>query len=196
VIFDLGGVLITWRPREIIDAFYADPELRAAVRARVFQHPDWLDLDRGTLDEQTAAKRFAARMARPAREMAALFDHVRSALLPVPAAVALLEQVHARGLSVYALSNISVPMFRHVRARNRFFDLFHGIVVSADVKLLKPDPAIFEHAVQRFDLACGETVFIDDLRPNVESARQLGLEAILFENPAQCAAELDRLLAV
>jgi HAD superfamily hydrolase (TIGR01509 family) len=120
---------------------------------------------------------------------------VRSALQPVPAAVELLEALHARGLSHYALSNISVPMFRHIRARNRFFELFHGIVVSADVKLVKPDPAIFEHTAQRFRLAHRETVFIDDLRPNVESARRLGLETILFENPAQCAAELDRLLA-
>ena len=67
VIFDFGGVLVSWRPQEIIDAFYEEPQLREAVRTHVFQHDDWLEMDRGTLDERTVIERFAARMGRPRR---------------------------------------------------------------------------------------------------------------------------------
>ena len=194
VIFDLGGVLITWRPEEIIDGFYSDPALREAVRRDVFQHPDWLEMDRGTYDEPTVGARFAARMGRPESEMAALFEHVRESLRPMPATVALLEDLRDRRLSLYALSNISEPMFRHIEARYEFFKLFHGIVISGAIKMVKPDAQIFEHLAQRFGLTLAESVFIDDLERNVASARRLGLAAIQFESPEQCARELDRLL--
>jgi FMN phosphatase YigB (HAD superfamily) len=52
VIFDFGGVLIRWRPQEIIESFYSDEALRSQVREFVFEHPDWLEMDRGTLEER------------------------------------------------------------------------------------------------------------------------------------------------
>ncbi len=194
VVFDLGGVLITWRPSEIIEAFYADPELRAAVRREVFQHPDWLEMDRGTVDEQTLGERFARRLGRPPAEMAALFDHVRASLQPMPATVALAQQLRDRGLTLYVLSNISVPMFRHIE-KYPLFELFTGSVVSGAINLVKPERAIFEHLTQRFALDVAATVFIDDLPANVEAARAVGLAAIRFEHVEQCAADLERLLA-
>jgi len=63
VIFDFGGVLVNWRPQEIIDTFYSEPALREALRAHAFHHDDWLEMDRGTLDEASVARRCAARMA-------------------------------------------------------------------------------------------------------------------------------------
>lgn len=193
VVFDLGGVLITWRPDEIAASFYADPALRAALHEHVLRHPDWLEMDRGTYDEIELARRFAARMGRPLAEMAALFEHVRSHLRPIPETIALLDGLRARGLSLYALSNIAVPMFRHIEPYD-FFRSFHGVVVSADVRLVKPDSAIFEHLAERFGLALDESVFVDDLPANVEAARRLGMAAIRFESAAQCARELERLL--
>jgi len=195
VIFDLGGVLVTWRPQEIIDAFYADDALRAAVRERVFQHPDWVEMDRGMLDEPALVARFAERMDRPISEMAALLDHVRDSLRPLPASVALASSLRDRGLTLYALSNMSMPMFRHLESRYGFFGLFDGIVISGDVKLLKPEREIYEHLVSRFGVRAEETVFIDDLPRNVEAARDVGLEAIRFESLEQCARELEALLA-
>ena len=195
VIFDLGGVLITWRPQEIIDGFYAEPALREAICKHVFQHPDWQELDRGMLDEPGAAKAFAARMGRPVEEMAALFERVRASLLPIPATVDLARALRGRGLSLYALSNMSEPMFRHLHGRYSFFEVFHGIVISGAIKLVKPDPAIFAHLAQRYAIAYPESVFIDDLPANVAAARRLGLATVLFETPEQCAAELDSLLA-
>jgi len=67
VVFDFGGVLVSWRPQEIIDTFYAEPHLREALRLHAFQHDDWFDMDRGTLDEASVVRRCAARMARPDR---------------------------------------------------------------------------------------------------------------------------------
>lgn len=194
VIFDFGGVLVTWRPQEIIDSFYAEPELRAAVRTHVFEHPDWVEMDRGTLDERTVIERFAVRMRRPRAEMESLFDRVREALTPIGATVDLLRELHASGYGLYGLSNMSEPIFGHLERRHDFFGLFRGIVVSAKIKLVKPDPAIYEHLRERFALDFAESVFIDDLLPNVESARGVGLAAIRFETPEQVRRELAPLL--
>ena len=195
VIFDFGGVLVNWRPQEIIDSFYAEQALRDALRAHAFQHGDWLDMDRGTLDEASVVRRCAARMARPESELERLFDHVRAALTPIEATVALLRELRRReGLRLYGLSNMSETIFAYLDQRHDFFKLFDGIVVSAAVKLLKPEPAIYEHLRDRFELDFAESVFIDDLERNVDSARRLGLPAIRFETPEQVRRELEPLL--
>ena len=195
VIFDFGGVLVTWRPQEIIDSFYSDHVLREALRTHAFQHEDWLHWDRGMLDEASVVKRCAARMQRPEAELRALFDHVRAALTPIEPTVALLRELRQRaGLKLYALSNMSEAIFAHLSGRHDFFQLFDGIVVSAAVKLLKPEPAIYEHLRERFSLDFTESVFIDDLPRNVESARAAGLPAIRFETTDQVRRELAALL--
>ena len=194
VIFDFGGVLLEWRPHEIIDAFYAEPELREAIRTHVFQHDDWVALDRGTMDELTAVRRFAARMARPEAEMLALFAHVRESLRPIESTVALLGELRERGYTLYGLSNMSESLFAHLQSRHDFFGLFDGIVVSGAVRLVKPDPAIYEHLRDRFAIDFAESVFIDDLPRNIETARRLGLAAIQFRSPEQVRQELAAIL--
>jgi putative hydrolase of the HAD superfamily len=196
VVFDFGGVLVNWRPQEIIDAFYAEAHLREALRTHAFQHDDWLDMDRGTLDEASVVRRTAERMARPERELRALFDHVRAALTPIEPTVQLLRELRQReGLKLYGLSNMSATIFEYLYGRHDFFELFDGIVVSAAVKLLKPEPAIYEHLRERFKLDFSETVFIDDMPRNVESARRVGLPAIQFETTAQVREHLLPLIA-
>jgi putative hydrolase of the HAD superfamily len=195
VIFDFGGVLVRWQPQAIIDAFYTEPELRAALATRVFKHEDWLAMDRGTVDEPTVIGRFAARMQRPRAEIEALFEHVRASLTPIEATVALLGRLKERGYALYGLSNMSATIFEDLKTRHAFFDLFDGIVVSAAVNLVKPEAAIYEHLRDRFEIDFGQSVFIDDLPQNVESARRLGLPAIRFESAEQCRRELAPLLA-
>jgi len=194
IIFDFGGVLVTWRPQEIIDSFYVEPALREALRTHAFQHDDWLGMDRGTLDEATVASRCAVRMARPEAELRSLFDHVRAALQPIEPTVALLRELRGRGFKLYGLSNMSATIFAYLAGRHDFFGLFDGIVVSAAVKLLKPEPEIYEHLRDRFELDFAESVFIDDMTRNVESARAVGLPAIQFTSTDQVRRELAALL--
>ena len=195
VVFDFGGVLVRWQPREIIDAFYRDPLLRERLRREVFQHPDWLDMDRGTLAEEAALERFAERLDRPREELVRLLDHVRESLAPIPDSIALLRALEARGVPLYGLSNISVENFAYLRERDAHWGLFRGIVISAEVKMVKPEARIFEHLCQAHRLVPGETVFIDDLVANTEAAARLGFRTVLFRDAAQCAIELERLLA-
>ena len=194
VIFDFGGVLLRWQPQEITDAFYEDGELRGALSRNVFRHPDWLEMDRGSLDEDAAVLRFAARMNRPAAEMQALMQLVKNSLVPVPDVITIVRELSERGVPVYGLSNMSASTFAHLGQRYDHWKLFRDIVISAEVKLIKPDPAIFEYICSRNRLEPSETIFVDDHLPNIDAAARLGFRTILFRDAGQCARELNVLL--
>lgn len=195
VVFDFGGVLVRWQPEAVIAGFYADAALRDLVRGAVIRHPDWIDIDRGTLSESDAVERFAARMSRPADEMRALMEHIKSSLTPMPESIALLNELVERGVPVYGLSNMSAPIFALLKSRHDHWSRFSGIVISGEVGLVKPEPEIFNHLAERYHLVPAETVFIDDHLPNIESARRLGFRTIHFADAGQCRRELDRHLS-
>ena len=195
VIFDFGGVLVRWQPEAVIASFYADDALRERVREAVIRHPDWVDIDRGTLSEDAAIERFAARMHRPAAEMRELMRHIKDSLTALPDSVALLEELAQRGVPVYGLSNMSAPIFALLKSRYDHWERFRGIVISGEVGLVKPEPEIFHHIAERYGLLPAETVFIDDHLPNIESAGRLGFRTIHFADAAQCRRELDTHIA-
>jgi putative hydrolase of the HAD superfamily len=195
VIFDFGGVLLRWKPQEIINAFYTDEPAREAVRQSVFQHPDWRDMDAGLLGEADAIRRFAARLGRPSEEVRAFMEHVKDSLTPIEESFAIVNDLAGRGVPVFGLSNMPAFTFAHLRRRYPYWAVFRGIVISGEIKLIKPDRAIFEHISRLYGLQPPETIFIDDHPPNVEAARQLGFPAILFCDPQQCAHDLRTLLA-
>jgi putative hydrolase of the HAD superfamily len=191
VIFDFGGVLVRWKPQEIIDDFYRDPALRARLRDEVFQHADWIDMDRGTLDDVQAAERFAGRMNRPVEEMVELLQRVKESLVPLRESFDLVEDLAGRGIPVYGLSNMSSSTFAHLESRHPRWTVFRGIVISGHIKLVKPDIRIFEHISDKYRLVPEDTAFIDDMAPNVEAASRHGFAGIRFESAEQCAAELQ-----
>ena len=189
--------MLHWKPLRLLQRLYPDANeaWHTAVRQAVLEHPDWLDLDRGTLTHAAAIPRFAARVGCPEVEIARLLLAVRDSLQPVPETVALMRTLAADGVPLYCLSNMHAEIAAWLVQTHDFWPLFRGVVFSADEKLIKPDPAIFRRLLQRHGLAAERTAFIDDHQPNVESARRLGLHAVAFESAAQCAAELRPWLA-
>ncbi len=73
-------------------------------------------------------------------------------------------------------------------------DVFDSILISAELGLAKPDPAIYRLLLDEWSLPAQAAVFIDDFADNVVAARQLGMPAIRFRDPAQAMAELNAIL--
>jgi putative hydrolase of the HAD superfamily len=194
VIFDLGGVVLEWNPDRILASYYADPEMRTLMKTALFQHPDWLQLDRGTLNEADLLARAAGRTGRPAAELNGLFDAIRESLHTKAETVALLEKLSARNVPLYCLSNMSSDLFAYLRARHSFWGVFRGIVISGDIQMMKPEHQIFEFLLQRYSLVAAQTAFVDDNAPNVEAARELGIHPVWFKSAGQCEQELDKFL--
>jgi putative hydrolase of the HAD superfamily len=121
---------------------------------------------------------------------------VRDSLVAKPDTVTLMRALHGRGIALYCLSNMPASIYAQLRIRHEFWDVFRGIVISGEVMMVKPEPEVFTHLLERFGLRAQETVFIDDLPANIEAARRIGLHTILFRDAAQCRQELDRLLTI
>ena len=193
IIFDLGGVLLDWNPDRILSGLYPDAHIRAAVKRGVFQHSDWLDLDRGTLTEDEAIRRFSQRTGRPVDEMQALMKTAVESLAPIPGAVALARDLEALDIPLYCLSNMLASAFVYLQ-RYDFWRLFRGVVISSHVRLLKPEREIFDHLVATYALDPSASLFIDDHAPNIEGAERAGLQALLFTGVDECRADLERRL--
>ena len=194
VIFDVGGVLLDWNPGWILEGYYADPAERAAMQQAIFLHADWLELDRGTLSESALLARIAERAGRPAPELANLFEVVRDSLQPKMDTVALLDALAARRVPLYCLSNMPAQTYAYLRERFDFWRSFTGIVISGEVRMVKPQPEIFAYLLQRHGLVAADSVFIDDHGPNVDAARAQGLHAVQFQDASQCEAALREFL--
>ncbi|HEV7359329.1 MAG TPA: HAD family phosphatase [Steroidobacteraceae bacterium] len=194
VIFDLGGVVLDWNPDHIVSRVQPVPELQAALKEALFGHADWRMFDRGTLTEPELIRRLQLRLGSTEAEVEAILDAVRNSLVEKPETLELMRTLQERGTPLYCLSNMPATIYTHLRQRHGFWDVFSGIVISGEVQMMKPEPEVFMHLLATFGLRAEESVFIDDLPANIESARQVGLHAICFKDAAQCRRELDQIL--
>ena len=196
VVFDFAGVLFTWRPTELLARLLpqraATPEAAQHWAGQIFQgySGDWGDFDRGTVEPGPLAERIAQRTGLRVDEARCVIEGVPAELTPIAGTVALLEQLHGDGHALYFLSNMPEPYAQHLEATHDFLGLFRAGVFSARAGLCKPEPAIFEHSVRRFEIDPADTLFIDDVAQNVEAARAAGWRALQFVDPAQCAGAL------
>jgi 2-haloacid dehalogenase len=107
--------------------------------------------------------------------------------------VRIMRELRAAGYRTYALSNWSAETFPTTRGMYDFLDEMDGVVISGEVGVGKPDPAMFRELLARFSLTAAETVFIDDWGLNIATAASLGMVAITFVDSATLRGDLRRL---
>ena len=190
IVFDLGGVVVTWEPEAIIAHVFADPMVQALVHTEIFRHADWLALDRGTLPWQEAVRRGAHRTGLSEAAVAAVLQHVPPSLVAIPGTVDLLYRLKAHGHTLFCLSNMHMASIEHLEQAYTFWDVFTGVVVSCRLNVCKPEPAIYAYLLETYGLEGVHTVFIDDTAANLTAAAQFGMRTIQFESPAQCERQL------
>lgn len=193
LVFDLGGVVVRWDPDAIIAGVFSDPQLQRKVKTALFEHPDWLELDRGTLGRDEAIARAARRSGISVPDMKRLMHAVPPSLAVFPETVALLRRLKKKGYPLYCLSNMHFASIEHLEQNETFWDVFRGRVISCRLNLCKPEPGIYEHLLRAFGLQARDTIFIDDVQKNLDAAAKLGIRTIRFEGAAQCERELARL---
>jgi 2-haloacid dehalogenase len=104
--------------------------------------------------------------------------------------VAVLRDLHAAGVPVFALTNWSHELFPHALARFGFLSLFEDIVVSGTEGVAKPDTAVFALLERRTGRPLSRCLFIDDKADNVTAAAEAGLDAVLFTGAVQLREDL------
>ncbi|MEL6346785.1 MAG: HAD family phosphatase [Myxococcota bacterium] len=189
-VFDVGNVLIRWEPRRVYSDL-ADHEIDD-----FFDEVGFFDWNR----EQDRGRSWPAGV----RSLCEQFPH-RAALIerfadrwsesvpgPIQGMPMLLQQLKRLGVKMYAITNFSASTWAKTCRRFAFLTTtFEDVVVSAQERLVKPDPRIYNLLLRRNGLSASQCLFIDDSEANVDGAHAVGMQAIVFRDVAQVRSTLQ-----
>jgi 2-haloacid dehalogenase len=193
IIFDFGGVLVDWDPRNLYRKLFDGDN---AAMEEFLEEVDFYawnqQQDKGRPFAEGVAE-LSAQYPHRAELIAAYADRWDESITgPIPETVDILGALKGQGYLLYGLTNWSGETFYRIRSQYDFLDWFDDIVVSGDVRLAKPDPAIYQILLQRAQAPAERCLFIDDSPANVIAAQELGFMTIRFESPGQLGDELSR----
>lgn len=188
VVLDLGQVLVSWEP------WRAHPDLTRqewdAVAGRIGFHDLNLRADAGErwadLEVEVAARwpGTAGFVERYEREFAATL------VGPVAGMPELVGELRERGTRLLGLTNWSTETFPRGVAAVPAIGELEAVVVSGEIGLVKPDPAIYEHLIATLEVEPARTLFVDDRAENVGAARALGFRGHVFTTATALRREL------
>ena len=195
VIFDFGGVLyftpsLTWARRwQAIMGLKDDPYISAILTS-----PDQSDYVNDVMTGKIPESEVWDMVARRWKINPGLFSRFRKGALSSRRwnkdLARFVESLRPRYRTAI-LSNAGSDARQTFSEIYKIDRLVDDVIISAEEKIAKPDRRIYQIAVDRLGVQPEEAVFIDDLLPNVEAARQFGMQAVQFINTAQAIAEVQ-----
>lgn len=194
IIFDFGQVLVDWNPHYLFDPYFGDPDKATWFLDHICTNEWNRQFDAGKSFAEGLAE-LKAQFPEWTREIDVYWTEWTKMMGgPIPGMYELVADLKAAGYGVYGLTNWSSETFYQIEKNYPVFSLLDGKVVSGDVRLLKPDAAIFRCLLDRYGLKAEESVFIDDTLPNVEGARAAGLSGLHFKDAPTLREDLKKIL--
>ena len=195
IIFDLGGVLLRtadFSPRENLAGRLHMS--RYALEEFIFGGESGNRAQKGEITIQEHWENLRRQLDYSPQEFKALLDEFFAHDEIDSALIKYLRKQH-RTYKTALLSNAWNDLRQVITTKWHFEDVFDIMIISAEVKMVKPDPRIFHLAVERLGVQTSEAVFIDDVKENIEAARKEGLLAIHYQNTQQTLDELNHYLS-
>lgn len=198
IIFDIGGVLVSFEPDRVFREMGLPEEEVQILYQHTAKSPYWKELDRGVLPKEEVFQTMVNTMPQAYRKDAMEFftKRIPEAVTSFDYSADWLKGLKERGYNIYLLTNYPEWLFEtHWKKGFTFVPYVDGKIVSGKVKLIKPDHAIYETIIKKYSLNPAESVFIDDVKENVQAAKETGLNAIQFTNINDVKNQLEKLLA-
>jgi len=181
ILFDFGAVLYEWAPDRFVAALRQNPEEARVLRAMI-DGPDWVSMDRGQVDQDTALASMLDKLPVDFHaDMETLVRHWYRLGNPIPEMGALASDLLDRGYRVFLFSNIN-ETFERILAQKLVpvLDRFTGLGLSYKLSAVKPEPEIFQAMRMSFDLQPERCFFIDDRADNISAAKDYGMSGYVF----------------
>jgi FMN phosphatase YigB (HAD superfamily) len=194
IVFDLGNVLISFRPAEFFAKKNYPENIKATILSDIFGSKVWRMLDNGDINTQQGIDAIAAESSLKREEIAHIFNLRTEIMFPIDNNVRLLPELRKQGFSLYYLSNFPIDIFEEIRTGYYFFKYFDGGIISSEVKFSKPDIRIYEKLLEKYSLTAGESLFIDDVEINVKAAEHSGMHGLVTYGSEEISAELSRVM--
>ena len=180
LIFDVGGVLIGYRWKEMLmDDFGLSDEKAEEMGRKIFDDPLWPDFDRGLVDIDALVEHYCSLYPKDEHDIKRMFYDNDKMATEREAVWEMIAELKDRGYSIYILSNYSEYLFKKHTGNMPFRRFLDGGIVSYEAGAVKPEPAIYKMLLDKYDLDPSTCIFFDDIEKNVEAARTLGIESHL-----------------
>ncbi len=101
------------------------------------------------------------------------------------------QELRSSGMKVGLLSNMHPHMITHCRKQFPWLKSFDFLTFSGEVRMIKPEAAIYEHTLRGLGVTASETLFLDDREINIQAAQSLGINALRFQSMAQLQSDLQ-----
>lgn len=183
IIFDIGGVLVEWKPKDFLMDRFMNDDVEKRVYNITFGSDEWKQLDRGTMTRAIANERMLANAKNNGCyfEVQEVIDTWISILRKRQRVVALARLLQKSGYQIYYLSNIAPDTFSYLMDK-KILPKFNGGIASFEINCNKPDPGIYTALLEKYDLKAEECIFIDDMKENVQAACALNFTGIVMKN--------------
>jgi 2-haloacid dehalogenase len=196
LIFDYGGVLLDWNPHYLYDPYFGDVEKAEWFLTNICTYEWNAQHDNGRPVAEGTAELIAEHPEWKKEIELYYGEFMKMMGGQIPGMEEYIKQLKDKGYRIFGLSNWSVETFALVRPVYPVLDLMEDMVISGIERVMKPDPRIFQLALQRFGIKAEETAFIDDNPNNVAGANALGISGILFESKDKLVKELNGLATI
>ncbi|WP_417462558.1 HAD family hydrolase [Kordiimonas sp.] len=190
VLFDIGNVFVEWDPRLLYSELIHDQAELERFLSEVVTLEWHTEHDRGRPFAE-GVRILSAKFPEYEDLIQAFDERWNDTIGPVfTGTVDVLERLSEQGTPCFGLTNFSAEKWPLFCREYAFTDLFGGVVVSGAEGLVKPDPRIFQLAIDRFGLESEQTVYIDDRLENVQAAEHMGMIGHHFTDADKLAADL------
>jgi haloacid dehalogenase superfamily, subfamily IA, variant 3 with third motif having DD or ED len=184
-IFDIGNVLIDFKPEQFLHTLFNNPLDETKINDIIFRSNEWIRLDQGTITPKEASENFCSEEPKYKGQIIKTMKKLPDMLTPIHRTIEMLPRIKTSGHKLYYLSNYHRELSRYVQDRYPFFSLFDGGVFSCDVHMLKPSAEIYQYILDKYQLNARECVFFDDTERNITAAEKIGIKGVLFTDVCQ-----------
>lgn len=193
VVFDIGGVLVDFCWEDFFRSKGYDEAMVQRLGDASVRSEEWNEFDRGVLDTKGIIDGFVKNDPEIEKEIRDAFSDMSGLLRKRERTIPWIKSLKKAGYRVLVLSNFSKEALEANLFMNEFLDEVDGGILSYKDKVIKPDPAIYKLLMDRNNLVPSECVFIDDIERNINAAKALGMNGIVFKDYDQVEADLAAL---
>ena len=193
-LFDLGGVFFDWEPKYFFNDIFSDKKDLDFFLNEVCNESWNLRQDEGR-SIKDAENELIPKFPEYENQIKMYYSNHRKMIKGTfNLSIEVLNNLKNLNYPCYVLSNWSSETFIGVTEDYPFLKQFDGMIISGQENLIKPNIAIYNLAVERFNLNPSETVFIDDKIENIISAKKIGFNTIHLEDPSSIKKDIEKFL--
>ena len=193
IVFDVGGVLLEYRWKDMLMDYGLDEETAVIVGREMFDDPLWGEFDLELLPEEEIIKRYEEKYPEHKDAIRWFITHGEFMHVPRPDVWEKVHSLKKKGYGIYILSNYCEDFFKKHTKGASFMDDADGAVVSYQIHKVKPDKEIYQYLFDKYSLNPAECIFFDDRLENVEASNKLGMRSVLITSKEELLKELNKL---